>query len=162
VVTKQWLIDSVLAGKREDETFYIPANLNQINNSMSLSETRFIKKKSANLIGTVFKGVVFSIITDSYSSKEVKEITNKIEGNGGSVVSELIENNISKYMIMNDGYIDWKGFSLEKNEDKKYIISHRFLDHCLNHKKVIRLKEEKAMNLLPLPGSVPYKGFEKL
>lgn len=162
VVTKQWLIDSVLAGKREEETFYIPVNLEQISNSMSLSQTRFIKKKSTSLIGTVFKGVFFSIITDSYTSKEVQEITNKIEGNGGSVISEQIENNISKYIIMNDGYVDWKGFSLDKNEDKKYIISHRFLDHCLNHKKVVRLKDEKAMHLLPLPYTVPYKGFDKL
>jgi hypothetical protein len=161
VITKQWLIDSVLDGKREDETHYLPPNMEQVNNSCIIQQVSLQKKKS-NIIGTVFKSCVFSITTESYSEIETEEITTKIESNGGSVVSEHIQNNVAKYLIMNDGYHDWKGFALEKNEDGKYVVSHRFLDHCLNHKQVVRLKDEKAMDLLPLPYSVPYTGLRKV
>jgi hypothetical protein len=33
IVTKQWLIDSIILGKREDEKLYMPPNIEQINNS---------------------------------------------------------------------------------------------------------------------------------
>lgn len=110
--------------------------------------------------GVIFNNVVFSIITESYTPEEVEEITEKIESNGGSVISEHIENSCAKYLIMNDGYKHWNGFVLDKNKDGKYVISHRFLDRCLIHKKIFKLQKEKAMDLLPLPFQTPYEGFE--
>ena len=62
---------------------------------------------------------------------------------------------------MNDGYTHWKGFNLSKNEEGKYIVSHRFIDKWLVHKKVFKHVKEKAMDLLPLPYKIPYEGFDQ-
>jgi hypothetical protein len=128
MVTKQWLIDSIILGKREDEKLYLPPNLDHVNNSCTIQPILLEKRSSKAVYGTLFKNISFSVISDSYSPDEIGDITEKIELNGGSVISEYIENSTSKYIIMNDGYHQWKGFNLNKNEQGKYVVSHRFLD----------------------------------
>ena len=162
VVTKQWLIDSILSGKREDEKFYLPTNIQQVNNSLSTPQLDLQKKKSFAKQGTLFKSHVFCIETESYSPAEIEDITDQIETNGGSVVSEHIQNSVAKYKIMNDGFEKWGGFVLDKNDEGKYVVSHRFIDRCLKHKTIVSLKKEKAMDLLPLPYKPPYAGTSNL
>ena len=152
--------DSVISGKKEDEKLYLPPDIHLLNNSCSIQQ-QTITKKTQNKFGTTFKGLWFSIISDSYSQDDIDEIVDKVESNGGSIISEQIENSWAKYMIMNDGYENWKGFNLTKNQHGKYTISHRFLDRCLSHKEIVRLEKEKAMDLLPLPYKAPYEGFSK-
>lgn len=128
MVTKQWLIDSVISGKREDEKLYLPPNIDNVTNSCVIQPILLEKRSSKAVYGTLFKNISFSIISDSYSPDEIGDLTEKIESNGGSVISEYIENSTSKYIIMNDGHHQWKGFSLDKNEQGKYTVSHRFID----------------------------------
>lgn len=110
IVTIQWLVDSVVSGKKEGEKFYLPANISLLSDSCSVQQQ--ILAKSSAKYGTLFKSQSFSIIKDSYSEEEIEELTEKIESNGGSLISEQIENSCSKYLIMNDGYCEWEGFNL--------------------------------------------------
>ena len=139
---------------------YLPPDIHMLSNSFTVQQP-LLARKTQSMFGTVFKDVHFSIVTKSYTKEECEDITTKIESNGGSVISEQIVNSCAKYLIMNDGADDWKGFILSKNSEGKYIVSHRFLDRCLTNKKIIRLEKEKAMDLLPFPYKIPYDGFSK-
>jgi len=127
VVTKQWLIDSIISENRVNEKEYLPTSMNKI--SSSTFKTLTLEKRASKPInGKVFKNTSFSIITDSYTPQEVKEITEKIETNSGNVISEHVENSLAKYIIVNDGHHSWTGFKLEKDENNRYTVSHRFID----------------------------------
>ena len=154
LVTKEWLVDSVLKGEKQCESSYIPANSNQ--------DTYTRSKPAILKIGVVFKNTTFSIIKESYSKEEIEDIEHKIQANSGFLVSEKIENSTAKYIVQNDGYHGWKGFDLNKNSQGKYTVSHRFVDECLRGKRIISLIKEKAMDLLPLPYQPPYENMKSL
>mmetsp|Transcript_6411 Transcript_6411/g.5510 ORF Transcript_6411/g.5510 Transcript_6411/m.5510 type:complete len:170 (+) Transcript_6411:3-512(+) len=63
---------------------------------------------------------------------------------------------------MNDGHHLWKSFNLKKNEDGKYLVSHRFVDRSLLNKKIVNVKALKAIDLLPFPQRIPYANFNNL
>jgi len=128
IVTKQWLVDSILAGKREDERRYLPKTIDRIHNPSGLQTFTLQKKNSKYIFGTLFKKEDFSFVEDSYSADKIEELTEKIEGNSGRIINERVENHSAKYMIVNDGHNSWEGFKLERNKDNKYVVSHRFID----------------------------------
>ena len=161
IVTKQWLVDSILAGKREDERRYLPKTIDRIHNPSGLQTFTLQKKNSKYIFGTLFKKEDFSFVEDSYSADKIEELTEKIEGNSGRIINERVENHSAKYMIVNDGHNSWEGFKLERNKDNKYVVSHRFIDRWLLHKKMINIKKLKAIDLLPFPHSIPYPNFSQ-
>lgn len=134
IVTKQWLIDSIISGKRVNEKKYLPESFAEINNSVGYKTLTLEKRNSKPIYGKLFRNTSFSIITASYSSQEINEITEKIETNSGNVISEYVENSLARYIIMNDGHHSWSGFKLQRDENDRYTISHRFIDRWLQTK----------------------------
>lgn len=155
VVTKQWLIDSIISGKRADERKYLPPSIEKVNSTPEIKVLQ--KRDSRKAIGKLFRGTSFCILHDSYTHEEAEEIKQKIEENQGSIISEYVEGSIAKYIIVNDGHHSFKGFKPEKDEDGKYTVSHRFIDRWLRNKKIISISRMKALDLLPFPHVLPYE-----
>lgn len=163
IVTKDWLIDSILNGQKSKETYYLPRSFQDLQNSLVSSQSLSLARKSSMKYSTVFKKVTFCIIKESYTDEEVNELTEKIISNSGAVVSEHIENSCAKYAIQNDGYHKWKGLNSEKDEiTGKYHVSHRFLDECLKAKKLISIKRENAIHLIPFCYKPPIADFKNI
>jgi hypothetical protein len=92
---------------------------------------------------------------DSYKARGelfFESIRRKIIENGGVVVNE---NQKAHYVMFEDGYDAevWNKISEVKDELSRNIISHRFIDKCIERGEI--LSHENALHICPLPQSVP-------
>ena len=129
-----------------------PATLTMGENKAASSRARSIKytvKKN------LFQNLTFAVMEDSYKARGemfFESIRRKIIENGGVVVNE---NQKAHYVMFEDGYDAevWNKISEVKDELSRNIISHRFIDKCIERGEI--LSHENALHICPLPQPVP-------
>ena len=116
-------------------------------------------------LSDIFKGVTFCICKITYQKDKIKEIKEKILQNKGEYFdagnSRDLKDYVNKFIIMNDGYPDiWNRLITENIEKKmgKIIISHRFLDECVEMKRIIECSD--FFDSIPYPFAVPIEEFK--
>lgn len=126
------------------------------------------RKKKKPAVSNIFLGSSFTIYEDSYGKELLEEVTEKILENNGTIIKskkDIFSLPRGKFVILNDGYanvsealLDVINKEKEKGETGSIILSHRFLDKCIEEKKVLELSD--CCTIVPLPFSVPYERFE--
>jgi len=149
IVNCNWILDSIKEGSLLSPALYKP--IKPIDYQIYLSD--------------IFKGETFCICKITYQKDKIKEIKEKILQNKGEYFdagnSRDLKDYVNKFIIMNDGYPDiWNRLITENVEKKmgKIIISHRFLDECVEMKRIIECSD--FFDSIPYPFAVPIEEFK--
>ena len=156
-----WLFNSILNKKILDYNDFKPF-LPIIKRDNEEEMYYFNKNKT---ISNLFLSITFTIYKETYSKEKFNEIKNKILQNSGTIndikdaddFNDILK---SQYIIVNDGYSNILNGLLEANEKNHKIVSHRFIDECIEKRELVDY--EDYVYLLPLNFSVPIKEFQNL
>ena len=118
------------------------------------------------IISTIFKNEIFYIFADSYSIDEYVLIKEKIIQNSGVVIDQgsvdSSQNNAKpRFIIINDGYSPGEMASLieKKINNYQYIMSHRYIDICIEKRELIDLNTHKYIHVIPFQHPVSFPDF---
>jgi hypothetical protein len=78
----------------------------------------------------------------------------KIGLHSGIVVDNVY---VANYIVVNDG-VRRKHIDKHKNKNQ-FVISHRFIDYCINNRRYFSMKDHDFIHILPLPHKVPIDCF---
>ena len=157
--TPNFIIDSISNRKIQDPKKYKPFKSfidDNLNNKI------IYNTKKNYIISDLFKGETFSIVSQTYSEKEYNLIKEKIIENHGEII-DLIYDELkilrAKVIILNDGYLkEWNDFIEANNDNKHLIVSHRYIDECIERKKKVDFDD--YLNLFPFNFKIPLNSFK--
>lgn len=182
-----FVINSILKKTKMNPDDYFPVSKKDIfklniENSDVVIDKYLLKKSN------VFNSYKFNILLETYTNQSLKDLTsvsfreddifsksNKAKTEDENLILEVIDNikkyggtiveNIydSDYAISNDNCNDYVYNvinKIKKGESKCIVVSHRFIQHCINKKAFINMKKDKLFHLLPMPFKTPIKSFE--
>ena len=161
--TPNFIIDSIYFREIQDIKVYKPFKP-FLSDDLSIN---LIKNRKQNyIISDLFKGETFSIVTKTYSTEEYNIIKEKIIENHGELIDIVYDESKikvlrAKIIILNDGYLkEWNDF-IEANHDYKHlIVSHRYIDECIERKKKVEFDD--YLNLFPFSFKIPLSSFKNL
>ena len=182
-VTYDFLYNSIKEGQIEDSRKYRPFNAigmmddepdymfeddeDEYNSSSeydieAANAKRRGRRKKA-ILSSIFKGETFTIINETYTQEEVDELIEKIIQNGGKIIDskgDFFANKKGKFIVMNDNFGPLLTIllqELEKNQDKFIVVSHRFIDKCIQEQVLLNITD--YLTLIPFNFSVPHQDF---
>lgn len=166
IVNPNWIIDSMLKGELHSPEKYRPiSNLSHLIIESNVQKREEILINSV-IISTIFKNEIFYIFADSYSIDEYVLIKEKIIQNSGVVIDQgsvdCSQNNAKpRFIIINDGYSPGEMASLieKKINNYQYIMSHRYIDICIEKRELIDLNTHKYIHVIPFQHPVSFPDF---
>jgi hypothetical protein len=166
IVNPNWIIDSLLKGELHSPEKYRPiSNLSHLMSESNIQKREEIIINSV-IISTIFKNEIFYIFADSYSIDEYVQIKEKIIQNSGVVIDQgsvdCSQNNAKpRFIIINDGYSPGEMASLieKKINNYQYIMSHRYIDICIEKRELVDLNAHKYIHVLPFQHPVSFPDF---
>jgi len=164
-VNQNWIFDCINQEKILAPEEYKPissfySSLITMENS---SKHNLLKNYVGRLHSTLFKGVIFYICPDSYSTNEKNCIEEDILQNGGEVIkptTNVEKLKKAKFIIVNDGDNKSSEFLSLRQDHYQMVISHRYISFCIEKRLVVDLQKTKYVHLMPFPHKVPFEDFK--
>lgn len=90
------------------------------------------------------------------------DIKSQVLAHSGDIISNVDMLIKVDYVIANDGYCEVVANFLSENKKNKHIVvSHRFIEYCIEQRKHVNIKSEKLFHVFPMPNKVPFHDFKK-
>lgn len=160
ILTYEFVFDSIYNLKIEDVSKYkAPLSFNQTLEEIDSSRKG---KKRHVITSNIFKGETFAIYPKTYSPEDENEIKDKIIENSGTIIDiDVSKESKVKFIIFGDGYdklltdlLNYMESTFENNAPF-CVVSHRFVDFCIEEKKIVNLLN--YFHLVPFRFKPPYK-----
>lgn len=159
LVVPKWVVDCLHQATILPYEDYKPANSENISMSQGIQTIKY-EAINRKIYSSIFKKTSFSILMESYQENEIKEISDKILQHSGTITKFNLEDNShkqSEFLILNDGYI--RTTEVIQNKKNQILISHRYLDFCIEKKEKINIKVDSYFHLLPFGNQLPFSDF---